>query len=263
MRWPWSSDPDDKSKSQYGKRKDSRNVTDWSWYDWEHYKDPRTIASTIILTSTLLFAVRFQRNYIRRIPTVAHIRPEFYRKRRLFGTVTSVGDADNFHLFHTPGGRLAGWGWLPGRKVPVKKIKLRDRTIRTRIAGIDAPEGAHFGNSSQPHSKEALQWLRDYILNRRVKAYIYRRDQYDRVVATVWVRKGLTCRYQDVGLEMLKAGYATVYEANTGAEFGEFEEKYRQAEKVAKRKKVGMWAGDQTNYESPRDFKTRTAKPVQ
>lgn len=58
---------------------------------------------------------------------------------------------------------------------------------------------------------------------------------------------------------MLKAGYATVYEANTGAEFGEFEEKYRETEEVAKRKKLGMWAGKPKDYESPRDYKIRTA----
>ena len=76
-------------------------------------------------------------------------------------------------------------------------------------------------------------------------------------MATVWVRRFLFRR--DVGKEMLKAGLATVYEANTGAEFGDFEEKYRKTEEVAKRKKRGMWAGKLKDYESPRDYKTRTA----
>lgn len=58
---------------------------------------------------------------------------------------------------------------------------------------------------------------------------------------------------------MLKAGLATVYEAKMGAEFGDFEEKYRKAEEIAKRKKLGMWAGKAKDYESPRDYKTRTA----
>lgn len=60
-----------------------------------------------------------------------------------------------------------------------------------------------------------------------------------------------------MGKEMLKAGMATVYEANTGAEFGDFEQKYRKTEEVAKRKKRGMWAA--SKLESPRDYKTRTA----
>jgi endonuclease YncB( thermonuclease family) len=102
-----------------------------------------------------------------------------------------------------------------------------------------------------------LEWLKNYILNRRVRAYIYKRDQYERVVATVWVRRFLFRR--DVGKEMLKAGLATVYEAKSGAEFGDFEEKYREAEAKAKRKKRGMWKGRPQDYESPRDYKIRTA----
>jgi endonuclease YncB( thermonuclease family) len=94
-------------------------------------------------------------------------------------------------------------------------------------------------------------------MNRRVRAHIYKRDQYERVVATVWVRKWFIRR--DVGKQMLKAGLATVYEAKMGAEFGEFEAAYRKAEEVAKRKKVGMWSGNMKDYESPRDYKTRTA----
>ena len=58
---------------------------------------------------------------------------------------------------------------------------------------------------------------------------------------------------------MLKAGLATVYEAKMGAEFGDFEEKYRKTEELAKRRKIGMWSGKASEYESPRDYKTRTA----
>jgi endonuclease YncB( thermonuclease family) len=129
--------------------------------------------------------------------------------------------------------------------------------IHVRLAGIDAPEGAHFGKPAQPYSAEALEWLKNYIMNRRVRAYIYKRDQYERVVATVWVRRFLFRK--DVGKEMLKAGMATVYEAKMGAEFGNFEEKYRKMEELAKKKQRGMWSSKAEDYESPRDYKTRTA----
>jgi endonuclease YncB( thermonuclease family) len=123
---------------------------------------------------------------------------------------------------------------------------------------VDAPEGAHFGKPAQPHSKEALQWLQDYILNRRVRAYVYKRDQYERVVATVWVRRWLIRR--DVGKEMLKAGWATVYEAKSGAEFGEFEKDYRDVEAKARQQKRGIWGGKARDFESPRAYKKRTAE---
>ena len=88
-----------------------------------------------------------------------------------------------------------------------------------------------------------------------MRAYIYKRDQYDRAVATVYVRKWLLRR--DVGLQMLRMGLATVYDAKSGAEFGMLEDKYRKAERWAKLKRKGMWGGKKKDYESPRDYKTR------
>ncbi|KAI9679893.1 MAG: putative endonuclease lcl3 [Caeruleum heppii] len=255
MRWPpWSSEPtsnegqDDKKRSvSWG---DTLNATNWS-----HYTDPRTVVPTILLTTTTLVLVHVYRAYLRRIPDAATIQPTFFRKRSLFGRVTSVGDGDNFRLFHTPGGRLSGWGWLPGRRVPEKREDLKARTIHVRLAGVDAPELAHFGRPSQPYSTEALEWLRTYILHRQVRAYVYKRDQYDRVVSTVYVRRWLFRR--DVGLQMLKQGLATVYEAKSGAEFGKLEDRYRRAEWWAKRRRKGMWGGKKSDFESPRDYKTR------
>lgn len=88
---------------------------------------------------------------------------------------------------------------------------------------------------------------------------LHKRDQYDRVVATVWMRQGfLKYRKTNVGLEMVKAGFAGVYEAKSGAEFGGYEAKYRAAELEAKSKKKGMWTSKR-GYESPRAYKTRMA----
>jgi hypothetical protein len=64
---------------------------------------------------------------LRHIPGSGHIAPSFFRRRSLLGKVTSVGDGDGFHMFHTPGGRLAGWGWL--RSVPKDRKELKGRTV--------------------------------------------------------------------------------------------------------------------------------------
>ena len=132
--------------------------------------------------------------------------------------------------------------------------------VSIRIAGIDAPEGAHFGHPAQPYSKEALDWLTSYILHKRVRAFVYKKDQYDRAVATVYVRRWLLRR--DVGLQMLKLGLATVYEAKTGAEFGPgLEERYRKAEWWAKRRRKGLWEGaKKKEFETPRDYKIKHAQ---
>ncbi|KAG6027493.1 putative endonuclease lcl3 [Claviceps citrina] len=210
-------------------------------------------APVVLFSLVGLGALQLYANYLRRIPGAAFIRPSFFRSRSLFGRVTSVGDGDGFHLFHTPGGRAVGWGWL--RRVPKARKELKDRTISIRLAGVDAPEGAHFNRPAQPFAAEALTWLSQYILNRNVRAYPYKRDQYNRIVATVYIRRFLIRR--NVGLEMIKRGLATTYEAKTGGEYGGLKEVYEQAEAVAKRKRLGMWSGKPGKFESPRDYKAR------
>lgn len=84
---------------------------------------------------------------------------------------------------------------------------------------------------------------------------MYKRDQYDRAVATVYVRKWMLRR--DVGLQMLRKGLATVYEAKSGGEFGGLEAKYRMAERWAKWNRRGMWGGKIKHFESPRNYKIR------
>jgi len=69
------------------------------------------------------------------------------------------------------------------------------------------------------------------------------------------VRRGLLRK--NVGLEMLKAGMATVYEAKSGAEFGDLEDKYRWVEAQARSRRKGIWSGKQKDFESPRDYKNR------
>ena len=84
------------------------------------------ISPAVAVGSTLGLWVLWQR-YLRRIPGTAHIPPEYLHRRSLFGKVTSVGDGDGFHFYHTPGGRLAGWGWLRG--VPKTRKELKGNTV--------------------------------------------------------------------------------------------------------------------------------------
>ncbi|MCJ1283688.1 putative endonuclease lcl3 [Xylographa opegraphella] len=257
MHWPpWSSPLPKKAENHTINSSPSPSPSSWSSPSiptaWSAYLSPDVLIPTAILTSTILISTRLYRLYLRRIPRAATISPSFWHKRSLFGTVTSVGDGDGFRLFHTPGGRLAGWGWFPGRRIPQGKA-LKDKTISIRLAGIDAPEGAHFGRPSQPGAQEALDFLTAYIQHRRVRAYVYKKDQYERAVATVYVwRWGLR---RDVGYQLLRRGLATVYEAKSGAEFGALEERYREVEGWARRKGRGIWATK--GFESPREYKER------
>ena len=81
----------------------------------------------------------------------------------------------------------------------------------------------------------------------------------------MFVRKGLFKK--NVGLEMLKTGLATVYEAKFGSEFGGMEQEFKNAEQKARKAKLGIWSepsfiqkilGAKTeDLETPRQYKQR------
>ncbi|KAJ5697201.1 hypothetical protein N7488_010885 [Penicillium malachiteum] len=270
MRWPpWSSkSPNDDTQQNISSASSSSTSTSQSpknTLDWSAFIELRTLIPTVLLTSGILIGVRLHRSYLRRVPDAPSISSSWLRRRSVFGKVTSVGDGDNFRIYHTPGGRLAGWGWLPWKKVPTTKKELKDKTIHIRLAGVDAPELAHFGRPEQPFAREAHTWLTSYLTGRRIRASVYRQDQYNRVVASVSVRRAFDFppfRRRDVSYEMLKRGLATVYEAKVGAEFGgeAMEKKYRRAEWWAKKRSKGLWKDYKrvgSDWESPREYKNR------
>jgi hypothetical protein len=125
MRWPESGTDDDKKKKVPETWIDTYRSSDWH----TSFTDPRTVISSIALAATSVACVRLYKTYLRRIPSVNHIKPDYFRRKGLFGQVTSVGDADNFRLYHTPGGRIAGWGWLPWKRVPTKRDGLTNQTV--------------------------------------------------------------------------------------------------------------------------------------
>lgn len=124
MVWPFGSNDSNKEE---GKR---RSV---SWTDAiarlrsDSFDAAQAWAPMVLFPLAGMAALQLYANYVRRIPGAAYVRPNFFRNRSIYGRVTSVGDGDNFHLFHTPGGRYMGWGWL--RKIPEARKDLKDRTV--------------------------------------------------------------------------------------------------------------------------------------
>lgn len=122
MPWPFTSD-------------DKKSDKTWTSAVLEPFTSPHVLVATAILTAASVTAIGVYRSRLRRIPTAVHITPDLLRTRTIFGRVTSVGDGDNFRVYHTPGGRLAGWGWLPGRKVPSTREELKDETVFCYLHG--------------------------------------------------------------------------------------------------------------------------------
>jgi len=211
-------------------------------------------------SATAISTVLVYRRYGRRIRNVNSITPELLaRKRWLKGVVTSVGDADNFKFFHTP--TLGGYTWpFKFRSVPSVGKDLKDETLHIRMAGVDAPEASHFGKPAQPYSAESLAWLQDRILGKTVYVLPLRKDQYSRVVALVHqaprILPGFLFFGKDLSAEMLKAGWAAIYE-QAGAEYGKLgKEGYQRLEEQAKVARRGIWARGTTG-ESPAEYKRR------
>ena len=96
--------------------------------DWIQFTEPRNVIPIALITSGILLSVRIHRKYLRRIPEANNVSTSLLKRGSVFGRVTSVGDGDNFRLYHTPGGKLAGWEWL--RKIPMTKKELKQQTVR-------------------------------------------------------------------------------------------------------------------------------------
>lgn len=201
----------------------------------------------VLLASIVAFGAS---RALKRVPTAVDLGTKYLKRRSLFGKVINVNDGDDFRFFHTPGGVLGGWGWL--RSLPPTG-KRGIPSIHIRLCGIDAPEGPNFGRPGQMYHKEALNWLRKYILGRNVRVYPLSKDQYNRVVADVYVRRwGIK---HNVSAEILKSGWAVVYEAKTGAEFAGHEEWFRKLEAKSRNHKRGMFI--KGKVETPGEYKQK------
>ncbi|KAL5040363.1 hypothetical protein BDV3_006535 [Batrachochytrium dendrobatidis] len=131
-------------------------------------------------------------------------------------------------------------------------------TLYIRLAGIDAPESACFGQPDQPFAQIAKSWLGSYLNGRIVRVQLLRRDQYNRLIGMVWVNPAWwpVLPTRNVSIEMLRRGLAVMYRA-TGAQYGGNPTQFNRVEQTAKAMRRGLWkSGDQ--FETPLEFKKRT-----
>ncbi len=136
------------------------------------------------------------------------------------GTVTKVADGDTFTL------------------------KTKTKTLQVRLARIDAPEIAHFGNPAQPFGKDAADALREMIKGEKVSVEVQSVDQYRRTVGDVRMGK------DHINAITVTDGLAWVYQEYAkdaeGAGLNELEQ-------VAREKGIGLWTDANPIY--PADFR--------
>ncbi len=140
--------------------------------------------------------------------------------------------------------------------------KLSDYTIHIRLAGIDAPECAHFGQPGQPYGPIVKDFLSKQLTGQFVRVEMLRRDQYGRIVGSTTTKRFSILGWyfaRNWSVELLQRGYAVVYEG-VGEMYGTkySKESLQKMEQTARRKKLGMFASKATS-ESPRDYKKKLA----
>lgn len=189
--------------------------------------------------------IAFHRGF-KRIRKVNQLKNRMFGKR-LSGVAVHVNDSDNIRFYHTPLLRF----WFPS----ITREKYKHETLNVRLAGIDAPECAHFGNPAQPFSAEAKAWLTKTIAKKRVSIIPHRVDQYGRLVATIYYRKWFFSR--NLSVDMVRAGFACVYDS-AGAEYNGDLKVLQYYEARAKRKRIGMWSKGKPT--TPKEYKENIRK---
>jgi len=172
-------------------------------------------------------------------------------KRNFAATVVKVIDGDTVRVRHR---RFPfSSGALSSGK---NRKKLSVETISVRLAAIDAPETAKFGNAGQPFAQEAFDFVAAKVFGQKVRVKILSKDQYGRVVGTVSFREGfLKLAPSDLSLRLLEEGLATVYEG-CGVQYDGRKIVYQTTEANAKRRAKGLWSSGKV-IESPAEYKRK------
>jgi endonuclease YncB( thermonuclease family) len=135
--------------------------------------------------------------------------PAFDRTSELTGKVVHVSDGDSM-------------------------IVLANGTEqRVRMHGIDAPE------RTQPYNHKARQSLAELVAGRTVTVQYDKEDKYGRIVGKVLVNG------TDAGLAQLQRGMAWFYRFYQEELEPEDRAAYAQAEDLARRDRLGLWAEPQ------------------
>lgn len=163
----------------------------------------------------------------------------FKTKAKIPGVVVKVNDGDTFRVRHT-GGVLPSMDRHKSKAEGGKK-KLSESTLQIRIAAVDCPETAKFGNKGQAFGDTATDFVQETIGNKKVTVKLLARDQYQRAVSSVTYRDGpLGLIKRDLSEELLKRGLAQVYRQG-GAQYDGPVDRWDKLEEKAKKDKVGIW----------------------
>jgi micrococcal nuclease len=117
------------------------------------------------------------------------------------------------------------------------KVNLDGKEETVRLLLIDTPESVKPNTPVQPFGKEASDFMKKTLIKSNVVQIEKgnpERDKYGRLLAYVWFDG------ENINKKLISKGYARVayvYPPNT-----KYLEEFRQEEKKAKEKKIGIWS---------------------
>jgi micrococcal nuclease len=176
----------------------------------------------------------------------------FKDNKEIKAVVVKVTDGDTVRVRHI----------TKGRKSADFTGSLKENTIAVRIAAVDTPEIAKFGNNGQKFGEEAKEFTTFKLLGKKVTIKLLSLDRYGRVIGRILYRensvlpKFLTSK-KDISEELLQHGLASVYRQG-GAQYDGPVEKWNAIEKQAISRRRGMWVNGQATAELPSEFKKST-----
>ncbi|MEC1158705.1 thermonuclease family protein [Cytobacillus horneckiae] len=118
------------------------------------------------------------------------------------------------------------------------KVEFTGGNVETiRLLLIDTPESVKPNTPVQPFSEEAAELMRKKLIKGNVveiEKGILERDKYDRLLAYVWVDG------ENVNKKLLENGFARVAYVNPPNI--KYLDEFKEAEKLAKTNKKGVWS---------------------
>ena len=180
--------------------------------------------------------------------TIRDIPKSYFKENKIvYGQVVKVVDGDTVRIRHQP--------------TPFSSAEfsgnLKDETIMVRIAAVDSPETAKFGQEGQPFGEEAKQFATKAVLGKRVRVKALAKDRYDRLLGTVRYDHGIAGE-KDLSEELLRRGLAVVYRQG-GAQYDGRKSEFEGLEREAKQARRGLWS-QKGGGESPAEYKARNNK---
>lgn len=165
-------------------------------------------------------------------------------RRATWGAVVCVALIASLLVGATPAQAASGLG--PSLRVKgvsdgdTIKVRLKGRTERVRLIGIDTPELGRDGAADQCHAREAKRQMKKLVQGKRVRlkrdSTQANRDKYGRLLRYVYTAKGR----RDVGKVLINRGHGREYTYRNRKY--KHRSSYRAAERRARKAGRGLWS---------------------